>query len=157
MIDLFLPVLAVKIFMQKRKNTKKKMEDGNAFAEQIKKAARDLYYISETDAEISPFVGEKAECVTREAVLKQVCAERDTPIEERDFEEFFARLTAHQDWFGDEEIETAGKFSKLKELLETNLREIKVFKLGKIQIDIYVVGLDSENRLMGIKTEAVET
>ncbi len=40
---------------------------------------------------------------------------------------------------------------------EKNLRNLKVFKVGKIQLDIYVVGLDAENRLLGIKTKAVET
>ncbi|MCA1623686.1 MAG: nuclease A inhibitor family protein [Acidobacteria bacterium] len=34
---------------------------------------------------------------------------------------------------------------------------MKVFKIGKIELDVYAVGLNAENRLMGIKTKAVET
>ena len=129
----------------------------NDLSEQIKKAAENLYYISETDAEILPFVGEPAETVTKEEVLKQTKSANDAPIEEKSFTEFFARLTKIQDWFGEEEKETAGKFAALKELLEKNLRDLKVFKLGKIQLDVYVVGLDAGNILTGIKTKAVET
>ena len=62
-----------------------------------------------------------------------------------------------QDWFGDEETATANKFAELKKLLEDNLRYLKVFKIGKIELDIYIVGLDVESNLIGIKTKAVET
>jgi hypothetical protein len=32
-----------------------------------------------------------------------------------------------------------------------------VFKVGRVELDIYVVGLDENGNLMGIKTKAVET
>lgn len=135
-------------------NRKTKASD---LEEQIKKAAEGLYYISETDAEILPFVGEPAEAVTKEEVLKQTKSAIDSPVEEREFAGFFDRFTEIQDWFGDEEKETAQKFARLKELLEKNLRDLKVFKTGEIQLDVYVVGLDDEGRLTGIETKAVET
>ncbi len=89
--------------------------------------------------------------------MKQTENAANAPVEERDFAEFFKRLTEIQDWFGDEEKATAQKFAELKDLLERNLRDLKVFKIGKIQIDVYVVGLEAENNLLGIKTKAVET
>ena len=125
--------------------------------EKIRNAAQGLYYISETDAEITPFVGKKAEAVTQEEILSQTKIPTDSAVGEKDFAEFFARLTEIQDWFGDEEKETAQKFVRLRELLERNLRDLKVFKVGKIQLDVYVVGLDAENNLLGINTKAVET
>lgn len=133
-----------------RKNTK-----AETLAERIKKASEQIFYISETDAEILPFIGEKAEAVNAETVLKQTGA--DAPVEERDFEEFFKRLTSLQEWFGDEEIENANRFAKLKEILQKNLKDIRVFKVGTIEIDIYIVGLDRQNILTGVQTKAVET
>ncbi len=129
----------------------------NKAVEQIKRVAEGLTYISETDAEITPFAGEETEAVTKEEVLKQTESAVDSPVEERGFAEFFARLTEIQDWFGDEEKKTAQKFVRLKELMEKNLKDLKVFKIGKIQLDIYVVGLNAESKLTGIKTKAVET
>ena len=129
----------------------------NKAVEQIKRVAEGLSYISETDAEITPFAGEETEAVTKEEVLKQTKSAVDSPVEERGFAEFFARLTEIQDWFGDEEKKTAQKFVRLKELMEKNLKDLKVFKIGKIQLDIYVVGLNAESKLTGIKTKAVET
>ena len=126
-------------------------------AEQIKIAVRGLYYISETDALIQPFVGKQAKAVSKQEILSQTKKAADSTIEEKDFAGFFARLTEIQDWFGDEEREIAQKFVQLKELLEKNLRDLKVFRIGKIQLDVYVIGLDAKDNLSGIETKAVET
>lgn len=129
----------------------------NLLKEKIKKACEGLYYISETDAEISPFAGRKAAAVTKEEILSQTKSPSDAFVEERNFDELFTRLTEIQDWFGDEEKQTAQKFADLRDLLKNNLRDLKVFKVGKIELDVYIVGLDAESNLIGIKTKAVET
>ena len=126
-------------------------------ADLIEKCAEGLVYISETDAEIKPFVGQKAESVTAEEVLRQTNNAPDSAVAESDFADFFARLTALQDWFGDEEKANAAKFVALEQSLANNLRELKVFKVGKIQLKIYVLGLDENDKLLGINTQAVET
>jgi hypothetical protein len=140
---------------EKKKITKSKADE--SLARQIRKIAEGLYYISETDAEVSPFTGTRADAATKENLLRQTGNKPDAPVEEREFAAFFTRLTKIEDWFGDEEKHSAAKFARLKELLESNLKDLKVFKVGRIEIDVYVVGLDSENRLAGIKTKAVET
>ncbi|CAN5192747.1 nuclease A inhibitor family protein [soil metagenome] len=140
-----------------KKIIKKKSANENELKEKIKKITEDLYYMSETDAEILPFVGNKVETITDEEILKANKSPAETPVEKRDFDGFFDNLTKMQDWFGEKEKATAEKFAELKELLESNLKCLKVYKIGKIQLDIYVVGLDSENNIVGIKTKAVET
>lgn len=142
--------------MSREKKSKEK-KSTNSLSKRIKKITGNLYYISETDAEILPFTGEKAETVDKDTLLAQICADRDAPVEERNFEEFFSRLTEIQNWFGAEEKKSARKFSELKDLLQEELKDIKVFKIGNMELDVYVVGLDSENILSGIKTQAVET
>lgn len=135
-----------------------KGENLNAgFIENLKSATEGLWYMSETDAEIKVFIGKKSDSVSKENLLEQIEISTETSIEENTFEDFFKNLTEIQDWFGDEEKATAVKFSELETLLEENLKDLKVFKVGQIEIDIYVVGLDSQNRLMGITTKAVET
>lgn len=131
------------------------LPEENSFSDQIETIVKDLYYISETDSEIFPFVGEKCESVSADELLRQLG--RNDPVEERVFEDFFKRLTEMQEWFGDEETATANKFSELKELILKNLKDVKVFKVGKIEVDIYIIGLDSESVLAGVWTKAVET
>lgn len=145
--------------MSKRKKNEPVETAAKSFVldSQIKTLVKGLYYISETDAEISPFVGVETEEVSTAEMLKQIGKSADTPIEKQDFDEFFVRLTKIQDWFGDEEKASAAKFTGLRELLKNNLRDLAVFKIGSIQIEIYAVGLPSENILAGIQTKAVET
>jgi len=161
-----MPIVKKKI-KSKRKNLKetevKNLDDKKTnqpkdnLTEKIKDAAEGLIYISESDAEIMLFDGGQAKAVTKEEILSRTKKPADSAVEQRKFTEFFARLTEIQDWFGDEEKETAQKYARLKELLERNLRDLKVFKIGKIELDVYIVGLDAENKLLGIKTKAVET
>ena len=141
--------------MSGRKNKTKKKDKPETLAERIKKACEGLFYISETDAEITPFIGKQAEAVNRETILKQT--KSDAAVEERDFEDFFKRLSETQEWFGEEETINANKFAKLKDILQKNLKDIKVFKVGRIELDVYAVGLDANNILTGIQTKAVET
>ncbi len=129
----------------------------NELIEKIDKITKDLYYTSETDEEIHSFLGEKVQAITPEEILKANNSSTNTPIEEGDAAKLFDGLTTLQDWYGDEEKATAEKFAELKELLETNLKDLKFYKVGTTEIDIYVVGLDSENFIVGIKTKSVET
>jgi hypothetical protein len=125
--------------------------------QQIKNASEGLWYISETDAEIFPFTGSKTDSVTKENLLKQIGKPPDTPVEERDFNQMFERFVKIQYWFGEEEKATAAKFAALKGVLEKNLTDLKVFKIGRIELDIYFVGLDKESNLAGFQTKAIET
>lgn len=147
--------------MRKRKRKIVHSEETNfnrdSLPKLIENASAGLYYTSETDAEIVPFIGKYAKDVSKEEILKQTENPFDKVIEERKFADIFERLTKIQDWFGEEEIATAAKFAALKELLEKNLKDLKVFKIGRIELDVYFVGLDAESILMGIKTKAVET
>ena len=142
---------------KKKVNLISEMPKVNSFVKKVKELSEGLYYISETDAEILLFEGTKVEVVTKEIILSQTKNAPNAPIEERNFTEIFARLTVVQDWFGDEECAIAKRFSALQNFLEENLKDLRVFKIGSIQIDIYFVGLDAEGNLMGIQTKAIET
>lgn len=123
----------------------------------IDKLTKDLVYISETDAPIIPFTLEKAATVTAAEVLRQTGNEPGETVDMIDPDTFFDRLTTIREWYGPREKRIAGRFEALKVELEEELADLKVFKIGKIRIEIYVVGLDKKGRLAGVKTNAVET
>ena len=142
--------------VSRRKKVNKK-EKNTHLLEEIKKASKDLYYISETDAEITAFDGGKSEHLSIEIILERTKSAKESKVEERDFDEFFERLTKIQDWFEEEETENANRFAYLRDLLKSNLRDLKIYKVGEVQVKIYAAGLDAEDDLFGIETEAVET
>jgi hypothetical protein len=149
--------------MRKNKKTEEKTainlisEIDTAFAKELGKMCEGLMYISETDAEFTVFVGSKNNHLTKETILSETNSSPNVAIEEQMFDEFFLRLTTVKDWFGAIEKKYAERFSELQKTLKSNLKDLKVFRLGKIKIDIYIVGIDSENNLIGLKTNAVET
>lgn len=161
MLDWFCPLFDSPKKMKKRKkkmnNSAEINEKNSPLTTRVKAAVDGLFYMSETDAEIVPFAGKTAGSVSAAEVSNQTGASKDLSVEEKDFAGFFAPLIAVEDWFGEEEKAMVQKFEALKSLLEENLKELKVFKIGEVQIDIYVVGLDRENNLAGIQTKAVET
>ncbi|MEP6947412.1 MAG: nuclease A inhibitor family protein [Acidobacteriota bacterium] len=120
-------------------------------------AASGLIYISETDADIIPFTGEKCDSVTAAAVLRMSAHGAGDPIEEVVPAQFFAQLTQIKEWYGTHEKDRANGFAALYSVLTTELRDLHVFRIGRIQIDIYIVGIDSSGRLSGVSTKAVET
>ena len=135
----------------------KKEPAENKLLDDLINLTKGLLYTSETDAEIKPFIGEKAVSVTQEEVLRQIKNAGQAIVAVLTSVDFFSPLTEIQDWFGEEETQIAQKFARLKEFLEQNLKYLKVFKVGEKELVIYIVGLDAENTLAGVKTQSVET
>ena len=116
-----------------------------------------LYYISETDSPVLVFHGGAAGAVSREELLRVTGTPADAPVEEVGFKQLFEKLTAHRDWHGDAERQRSERFRQIGEILESSLTDLKVFRVGRIRIDIYVVGMDQAGNLTGVMTKAVET
>lgn len=126
------------------------------FREDLIEASKNLFYQSEIDSEIEVFFEDRDKF---ENPGQKNSADFLSNVEARetDFEDFFKDLTVIEDWFEKEEIETAEKFKRLRDLLFQNLENLKVYKIGKIEIEIYIAGFDKNGNLAGIKTKAVET
>jgi hypothetical protein len=139
-----------------RKNFHKSDKNLAPFYSQLEDACNGLIYISETDAPVKPFIS-KGFTVDREAALKQLSAGADGTISEVQFSQFFERLTTIKDWYGEREKTRAKKFLDLQKLIEENLSDRKIFRIGDVRITIFAVGFDSEGRLAGVTTNAVET
>ncbi|MFN0140073.1 MAG: nuclease A inhibitor family protein [Pyrinomonadaceae bacterium] len=129
----------------------------NKILSEISRVCDDLIYISEQDAPMTAFVSDLTGEEEREVTLFRLSAKANEKIEQIDFNIFFERLTGAKDWHGEKEKERARKFLALKRTLENNLKQLQVLKLGRIRKDIFVVGRDKDNRLMGVRTESVET
>jgi hypothetical protein len=122
---------------------------------EIKKSTAGLTYISETDAAVETYNGGHVDSVNISHFVPNKTG--SGKYEQISPERFFERLTTERDWYGPREKEIARRFAELEKLLRENLSDLTVFRIGRIQIDIYVVGLDAEDNLIGIKTKAVET
>ena len=127
--------------------------------DEIISLSSDLMYPSESDEKIEYF---EMEVSTDEklslANFRMYNGIRpEIEIEEMDFELFFKPLIKTEDWFGDEEKKWAEDGLKLKRLLTEKLKEIKILKVGRIEIDVYLFGKSEKCKWEGIKIKLIET
>lgn len=133
-----------------------KDKSADRFQRELSAACRPLTFISETDAEVIPFMAEKPASESLGSYLAALNID-SSEIEERDFDKFFERLTAEKDWHGPAEKKCTMQFVKLRDVLKKNLDDLRVIKVGRIRLDIYIAGKDEKGRLAGVKTKAIET
>ncbi|MCA1588868.1 MAG: nuclease A inhibitor family protein [Acidobacteria bacterium] len=120
-------------------------------------ACRGLNYMSETDAPLFSFYDGPVKKITAARVREFADLPTKTPTESVDFADFFAKLEKVHDWHTEDQRARTRKFSELRELLETELTDLQVWRLGRVQIEIFITGIDSHGNLAGVKTKAVET
>ena len=113
-----------------------------------------LLFPSESDYPLETFTWE-AETITPEIILTRSQKTADTAIEAITLEDFFAPVVTDEDWFEDEDRQVAQKFRDLQTAIAT-LGNVQVFRLGKIEIDVYIVGAIGPD-LIGLKTTIIET
>jgi hypothetical protein len=124
----------------------------------IQTAIHGLLYTSETDSPFTLMHWRSSEPTLTSAVfLKLIDESPGAQVEEIGLEEFFRGLTQDQDWHDEVAKQFVQKYRNLLIVLKQNLAELKVFRIGKVQIDIYVVGREANGDWAGIKTTAVET
>jgi hypothetical protein len=131
-----------------------------ALRSELERASSDLVYSSESDRPFEFFSihypGRNSAPLPAD-LLCLLGAPVNTPIAVRSLREFFNRHTATSDPYDNEAQRIRPRYENLVSLLERRLRDVKVYRVGKIEINCYALGLDGEGNLAGLKTVAVET
>lgn len=129
----------------------------DALLKQLAAAAEGLLYPSETDAPFLPFAWETMRDFSVDKLLLATRHDRNTPVEGMELGEFFKPLVRREEWFDDAERSTAHRFENLRDTLDDLLSEISVYRVGTVNIDIYVIGKTDDGYFAGVSTKAVET
>ena len=129
----------------------------DSIADQLKQASKGLLFLSESDAPFEvihlPAQGE----LTPAKLLQLTEHPPDVPVEIVSVDEFFDTPTAEEDWHDEEEREIVQRFQHLVSVLNQNLSNIQVYRVGSIEIDAYIVGVTPSGNWMGLSTQLVET
>ncbi len=132
-----------------------------------------VLYLSESDYPWT-VVGIADAAPVSEANVKSVIAgvysPHDPPtleeraIEVRTLAQLIDPLTTPQDWWGDFEKMQATQYTQIREVLESELVNVQVFRFGELfgqdlmgAIDLYVLGETADGDVVGMWTIAVET
>lgn len=124
----------------------------------LQKASQGLLWMSESEAPLEVIDWQDHNSVPLENhILNLTQHSEDAPIETIEFEEFFQYPTQIQDWFGAEETASAQQYQQLADLLKAHLQNLKVYRVGEVTIDIYILGVTENGNIIGLTTKAVET
>ncbi|TAE74702.1 MAG: hypothetical protein EAZ85_04180 [Bacteroidetes bacterium] len=136
------------------------MNQNTDFIEIITPYITDLYVMSETDAELVPFVWANLSTekpLSIPTILTHLEKEKDIKVEMITLEKFFSPLVKIHKGDDEDTIATANQFKDLQKKLTETLTEINVLRTGEIEIDVYIIGKNAQNQYAGLQTFVVET
>jgi hypothetical protein len=124
--------------------------------EELREATRGLTFMSESDYPIEVFRWGAAE--PAEDFLRGLTGEpADAPVEARTAADFFRVAASEPEWKNAEQLADARRFQTLLRLLEQNLSDLKVYRVGSVNIPVYVAGRGASGDWLGVSTRVVET
>lgn len=111
--------------------------------EELKTATAGLFVMSESDYpfEIIRWDGQIG-AITPEYLRRLSGVPADSPIEGTDVDHFFRM---------------SGQFQSLAILLKESLSDLRVYKVGTINIPVYIVGKSAEGNWLGLSTRLIQT
>ena len=124
--------------------------------EELREATRGLTYMSESDYPFEVFNWGAVE-PTHDFLRGLTGEAADTPVETRTAVEFFRVAASEEEWKNAVQLGAAHGFPKLLRLLEQNLTGLKAFRVGTINIPVYVAGRSASGNWLGVSTRVVET
>ena len=146
--------------------------------EELEKAASGLFNISEQDSPYEFFtlrqrnLRKDSDRLTTlefisgiglpEELINELRIPVDQLIEERPFDNFFPTIDDLAGYYGTDTgdpkvISESKRYRKLEALLKKRLHDVKVFRVGKVEIRCYIAGFAKHGNIAGLVTTAIET
>lgn len=124
----------------------------------LKQATDSLLMMSESEYpfEVILWSGQGKKPPSTQKILQLTNHPLSCAIEEVELEYFFRNCAFDKEWHNEIQKAEVKKFKTLLQSLKDNLNEIKVYRVGTINIDVYIIGKSSED-LAGISTKVIET
>jgi len=124
--------------------------------EELREATRGLTFMSESDYPFECFNWGAAE-PTHEFLRGLTGEASDVPVETTTAANFFRVAASEAEWKNAEQLTAARRFQRLLRLLEQNLTDLRVYRVGAVNIPVYVAGRGASGNWLGVSTRVVET
>lgn len=127
-----------------------------SLAETLTQVSESLLMSSESDYPFKVFCWKDQADLTTEKLLELTDHSQETPIEIVELDYLFRNVAQEKEWHDEDQKINVSRFQALVKTLKENLGDIKVYRVGTINIDVYIVG-KAEGNLTGLSTKLVET
>jgi Nuclease A inhibitor-like protein len=124
--------------------------------DRLKQATTDLLWSSESDYPFEIVSWEPGIELTPTDLFSNIY-DTDLAIESISLTDLFEPVLTIEDWYEDAELALVDRYTNLLDSINTNLSEVQVFRVGEVEIDIYIIGKTPSGEIIGLKTRSVET
>jgi hypothetical protein len=136
-----------------------KSKPATELLETLGEATSGLLFPSESDAALTPytFAGPAGTEPTPEALLEAERLPSDTLVEQITLADLLDPFAEAADDASDEDKAEAERYRALSDLLAKKLTDLRVYRVGRVDIDVYILGKAPSGAWLGLKTHVVET
>ena len=124
--------------------------------DRLTQATVDLLWSSESDYPFEIVTWSQGTQLTPEALVGD-SDDANPEIESMTLIDLFAPILAIEDWYEAAELAQVDRYTHLLQAIDTNLANVQVFRVGEVEITIYIVGKTAAGDVVGLKTHVVET
>lgn len=133
------------------------MKSDEELLAELRRATRGLFVMSESDYPFETVHLEGETELSQQRLRRLAGAGEDAPVEIRSVEEFFGSTTFERVLKEGEAPASMKGYEGLAELLRRNLTELRVYRIGKINLSVLILGKSHAGNWLGLSTRVVET
>lgn len=116
-------------------------EDNDHIRESLSRAAAGLLFMSESDYPFSVVQWDRTQEITPDFLRSLTEEAADCPVQEIEVEHFLR----------------SGQYQRLLSVLQSQLSSLQGYKVGRINMPVYLMGRSGEGSWLGVSTRVVET
>ena len=124
---------------------------------QLESACQNLFWFSEAEYPLRVFYWQDLSNCDEYTLLKRHNYPAGTKIAVKKLPDFFDSATKSEPWHNETEQIEVKRYQALVDLIAKNLSDIRVYLLGDIEIDVYVLGKTEHQAIAGLTTKIVQT
>jgi hypothetical protein len=123
----------------------------------LQSASSGLLVMSESDYPFEIVYWPELEADVTYKMLQESGKDVSTPIETITVEYLLRNMTKAEAGAGIQQQQTASRFVELQQLLNSSLENVKVYRVGTVQVDVFIIGKLDDGTYGGLKTKLIET
>lgn len=133
------------------------MKTDEQLVKELKELTEGLLFMSESDYPFEIVYLEGKTELSQQQLRELAGTAADAPVETRTVEEFFRAAMSEPEWKKGQDLALARRYQSIVRLLKESLAELRVYRIGAIDIPVFILGKSSEGNWMGLSTRVVET
>ncbi|MCC0175401.1 nuclease A inhibitor family protein [Waterburya agarophytonicola K14] len=124
---------------------------------QLNQAVSGLLWLSESDYPWQVVSWQNESNCERHILRQRYNYPPEIEIATTTLDSFFASAILEQEWHDEIEQTETKRYQILYDLLNDNLEDLRVFLVGKTEIDVFVLGKLDRNTVIGLSTKLIAT